>query len=578
MRYIFRSYYIGVFIAVLIVCIGYYGMIRPTILRTHHTYAWATLASVIATYETHMPPTVPFDMSAPQSIADVVHTATYMRVGVYTLDGDTVAFAPSDRQERVDRATLHAFATRVYTQVSATSRPYELGNDSHGAYAIIPVVHEGKMRAIGVLRLPEDAAASLVRAMDNALLLLVGLAGLIGCGITYCIVRQRRHDLRFFSTVLQRWAAGERRGPLTTHISDEYTPLKDAYNAAYTASQRRLDTVSHKVDAAYTIIRHLAEGVLVLNNEGRVVLCNASMSRILDTDIREDAYYWEVVRHPEIQTLLEKVFVEHVRVEEQFQHGERHMQMTGEYISPISHAVFTVYDVTEFVAITRIKQDLVSNVSHELRTPLSSIHGFVETLREDASPSADHYLEIIQRNTERLIAIVSDLLTLSELERPSRALVYDTVDIGELVRDVARTFSHKAAQKGIELCCDIPADLPAITADAFALQQVCTNIIDNACKYTEKGSVSIAVAPQDTGVVITVKDTGIGIPREDINRIFERFYVVDKSRSRRVGGTGLGLSIVKHCVQQHGGRIELTSKVGEGTTCTITIPGTPPLR
>jgi two-component system phosphate regulon sensor histidine kinase PhoR len=195
----------------------------------------------------------------------------------------------------------------------------------------------------------------------------------------------------------------------------------------------------------------------------------------------------------------------------------------------------------------------------------------VETLEEEVTDEGKHYLDIIQRNTERLINIVSDLLLLSELEEKEE-LQIEIIDLKALAQNVLRMFDHRLKEKGLTLSFEAAEGLPGIHGDPFKLEQMFVNLMDNAVKYTEKGGITLSIQPMNGRVSVKVSDTGIGIPKQDLPRIFERFYVVDKSRSRRIGGTGLGLSIVKHIVLLHNGTIDVQSSQGSGTTVTVTFP------
>ncbi|MCD6155495.1 MAG: PAS domain-containing sensor histidine kinase, partial [Candidatus Atribacteria bacterium] len=213
----------------------------------------------------------------------------------------------------------------------------------------------------------------------------------------------------------------------------------------------------------------------------------------------------------------------------------------------------------------------VVNVSHELRTPLTAIKGYVETLEEEIEGDSKRYLDIIKRHTERLINIVADLLLLSELEEKGLTQIKEEVNLEKVVKDVFKIFDQKAKEKGLKLNLICEGN-PVVEGDAFKLEQMFINLIDNAIKYTERGEVLVYLKQTDEEVIVKVKDTGIGIPKEHLDRIFERFYVVDKSRSKKLGGTGLGLSIVKHIVLLHNGKIDVKSSPGEGTEFIITFP------
>jgi len=222
--------------------------------------------------------------------------------------------------------------------------------------------------------------------------------------------------------------------------------------------------------------------------------------------------------------------------------------------------------------VEKIKRDLVSSVSHELRTPLTSIKGFAETLEEEMEGKNRHYVEIIKRNTDRLINIVRDLLLLAQLEEKGVELEIEEVDLKALAEQTMRIFDAQAKEKNLALRLESPADLPPVLADPFKIEQVLINLLDNAIKYTDKGEVSLVLGRSDQDVTIAVHDTGIGMPKEKLSRIFERFYVIDKSRSRKTGGTGLGLSIVKHIALLHGGEVSVESAPGAGSHFHVRLP------
>ena len=231
------------------------------------------------------------------------------------------------------------------------------------------------------------------------------------------------------------------------------------------------------------------------------------------------------------------------------------------------------HDITEIKKLQKIKTDFVLNVSHELRTPLTSIKGFIETIETGTLDDENkHYMGIIKRNTDRLINIINDLLSLSEMEEKGTKLQLETVNLKDIIEHALVVFEQQIQSKGFFVHLSIDPDLPTVQGDPFKLEQVFINLIDNAMKYTEKGGITIEMKSQDKKIVITLQDTGAGISPEHLSRIFERFYVVDKSRSKKLGGTGLGLSIVKHIILLHNGTIKAESTLGHGTTFIITLP------
>ena len=233
------------------------------------------------------------------------------------------------------------------------------------------------------------------------------------------------------------------------------------------------------------------------------------------------------------------------------------------------------HDITEMKNVEEIKKDFVVNVSHELRTPLTAIKGFAETLEEETDEKNRHYVDIIKRNTDRLINIVQDLLALSQLEERGTRLELEEVDLGDMIERTLKIFEHRMREKNLKFDLKTENGFPLIKADPFKLEQVFVNLIDNAIKYTEHGEITLSLKQSGNQVMMELEDTGIGISEDHIPRIFERFYVTDKSRSKMLGGTGLGLSIVKHIVLLHNGTIDVKSTPNKGTTFSITLPINP---
>ena len=233
-------------------------------------------------------------------------------------------------------------------------------------------------------------------------------------------------------------------------------------------------------------------------------------------------------------------------------------------------------DVTEGKKVEAIKRDFVANVSHELRTPLASIKGYTETLLGGALDDKGilkKFLTIIDRHANRMTALIEDLLTLSKLESHQMPMTFEPLDIKNIISGVIQGFEKQVKDKGIEIVMDIAdGEIPKVTGDKGRLEQVVVNLVDNAIKYTNDGAVKVVAKKLDNILRVDVEDTGIGIPEKDIPRIFERFYRVDKGRSRELGGTGLGLSIVKHIIQGHNGKIWVESQLGKGTTFSFTLP------
>jgi two-component system phosphate regulon sensor histidine kinase PhoR len=238
--------------------------------------------------------------------------------------------------------------------------------------------------------------------------------------------------------------------------------------------------------------------------------------------------------------------------------------------------IVVFHDITELKRLERIRQDFVANVSHELRTPLTTIRGYVEALLDgtlEDPTQAEQFLRVIERHTRRMEKIVSDLLLLSELEAPDRMLHREPLSWADLIGSAMEALRPQADSKNQLLQSTVPGELPVILGDNQKIHQVIINLLGNAIAYTQEGGrITVEVQPLEKGVEISVADDGIGIPPEHLSRIFERFYRVDKGRSRDEGGTGLGLSIVKHIVEAHGGWVRVESKPGRGSRFIFFLP------
>lgn len=346
-------------------------------------------------------------------------------------------------------------------------------------------------------------------------------------------------------------------------------------------------TLEESVDEAKlsAILSSMVEGVLVVDKKGAIVLMNPSLKKdfLVDAD-PVGKKPLEVIRNVALQDLVENVLgsVEPRVVSQEIAlivPQERFFMVNSVPIlrdAQMEGAVLVFHDITELKRLERVRQDFVANVSHELRTPLSSIKGYAETLLEgglEDKANARDFVDIIHRDSERLSNLIDDILDLSKIESGKMKMTFGPVDVADVLRRTLAVLENQAKAKNISVAADMPQGLPRVRADETRLIQVLMNLTDNAIKYTpEGGHVSITAAAEGGFVRVDVADTGIGIPEKDLPRIFERFYRVDKARSREMGGTGLGLSIVKHIVSAHDGQVWVASVQGQGTTFSFTIP------
>jgi len=367
-----------------------------------------------------------------------------------------------------------------------------------------------------------------------------------------------------------------------------------------TSPQDRFEQLAPDRATVEAVLQSLADPVIAVDPSLVVVFANRPAHEILAGEQQATGRrVAEVIRDPECVALIERAVQTRTEGSATIQLGlpPGRGRTYHVSISPIrgpgervGGAVCVFHDQTELLRLERIRSDFVANVSHELRTPLTAIHGFIETLQDGSYLNPERtkrYLGIMHAETTRLIAIINDLLHLSRLEAPASALARERLDIAAIAYEVTELVRERAQGKGLRLAVDVAESgrLPVCLGDPGAIRQALLNLVDNAVKYTESGgSVIVKVEPaaadagagvragEREGVRVTVIDTGVGIPEEALDRVFERFYRVDKARSRKEGGTGLGLSIVRHTVERHKGRLGIQSQVGKGTTIWFWLP------
>jgi len=389
---------------------------------------------------------------------------------------------------------------------------------------------------------------------------------------------------------------------------DELRDLAEALNAMAADLQAVLHRLEEEGRRSATILNNLGEALLVLDGRERITLMNPAAEQLFGLSPMPQLGHTllEVVRSHELDDLLKAAYQQEgtARAEITLLHPRRRI-LSGTAVvikdayGGVQGTVLAFRDITELKRLEDVRMEFVLNVSHELRTPLTAIRGYAETLldNQDADPAtARRFLEIIHRHSERLGRLLDDLLDLSNLELERSPLDLRPVGVADAARQVCTLLEAKATQKSVTLATGVPEDLPRVLADRDRLVQILVNLVDNAVKYTpEGGTVSIAAHPvpwpderpatapgnittQEFGIAIEVRDTGIGIPAKDLPRLTERFYRVDKARSRELGGTGLGLAIVKHLISAHGGRLCIDSTPGEGTQVqmVLRIAASPP--
>jgi two-component system phosphate regulon sensor histidine kinase PhoR len=428
--------------------------------------------------------------------------------------------------------------------------------------------------------------------------LLICIIGAIALVVFFRSFAMRVDNLTRFSL---RLAQGDFRPLPVEHSRDELAELTDSLNQAAAWMGRTIHSLSGERNRSSAILRSMVEGVAVIDAGERLVFSNAAFARILGLQpgASEGRALIEVLRNTELLGLIRRALRGEEGLQADILMGTVQLRSFSATAAPVkalendasgtagpsptpirtgrpAGAVVVLHDVTELRRLERVRQDFVANVSHEFKTPLTAIQGFAETLLSGAIDDPKNnrrFLRIIRDHAARLARLTDDLLKLARIEAGKLELQLLPVSVAEVVEPGIDTALLKANQKQITLTVDIPLDLPPIRGDAALLRDVLQNLTDNAIQYTPPaGKIRVSAELKNSELIVTVADTGIGIPLSDQERIFERFYRVDAARSREAGGTGLGLSIAKHIVEVHGGRLWVESEVGAGSKFSFSIP------
>lgn len=434
-----------------------------------------------------------------------------------------------------------------------------------------PARPDGTMLRVAVpaLRL-EGERSGILRGLLAALFALA----LAGAGLSYLLARWIAAPLKKIGDVAQALAGGDltRRAPSFTH--DEAGTLGRALNRMADELAAQIEKLRTARARLETTLSTMEDGVLSADRDGTVKLANGAAATLLGMSASPvGVKLWEAVRLPGFEQAARRVLKEGGPWLETLEVGPRFLSLRLAPVRAGEGAVLVAHDVTEDRRYDDLRKEFVANASHELRTPLTLVQGYVETLLDGAlrdEKEAREFLEIIDRNVRRLGGIVADLLDLSRLEAGRQVVARERVELAALLARVKEAFEPVAARKKQTL--EVAGE-GVLSADPVLLERALSNLVDNALKYTpEGGRIRVSAGPVDGRLELGVSDDGIGIPIEDQPRVFERFYRVDKSRSRDMGGTGLGLSIVKHVAQLHGGDVTVESAPGKGSRFTMRLP------
>ncbi|HPC67517.1 MAG TPA: ATP-binding protein [Syntrophorhabdaceae bacterium] len=494
-----------------------------------------------------------------------------MRITVMDSDGLVIADSEKDPRVMENHRMRPEFIDAVSGRIGKSMR-FSVTVEKKMLYVAVPIVADGKI--IGVLRISEflKDIESLLNDLRNKIIWLTLITATFAFIITLIISRGISKPLAELVLAAKQVSQGNFNVKVFLKNNDELKDLAESFNEMTIKMQNMFQHLANQKEEFNTIISSIEEPLFVLKKDGTVKLCNESFKRIADNRELKGGYFWEYCRSPELDDIVKKVKLERKHHLEEIKIKDRFYLCSFTFLNQTEEIVIILQDITRFKQLETLKKEFIANISHELRTPLTAIKGFIETLEEEEHIQNVRYLEAIKRHTNRLMNIVNDILVLSELEKEGIRLEKEDVNLIDLTENILKIFEQRIKEKGLSIVLNAQENIRPIKADSFRLEQMLINLMDNAIKYTEKGTITISINQDEDICMITVEDTGIGIPESSIPRIFERFYTADKSRSKKLGGTGLGLSIVKHIVLLHKGSIDVQSSFGKGTKFTIKLP------
>lgn len=504
------------------------------------------------------------------SLADVAGTVLAHRVTL--VSGDGVVLGDSEFDEpALSRLENHIGRPEVRAAMEADSGWAIRVSPSAGDEEMYAAVRTG--RGVARVSIPTRTLEATVGRVQRDVLVMTLLGTLLALTLAVIFSRSVTRPIRELRDDARAIAGGELDRRPALNAWGEVGELSAAFYRLAEQLSSRLRALEADDALLRALMDALNEGAIAFDARQQVVHVNARARRLLD--IRDEVPFPadRLPRDRGLQGAIAAALAGNASDGVELQLGDRTLALTARPLAP-GGAVVALFDLTTLRRLETVRRDFVANVSHELKTPLTVIGGFAETLGDqglDPSQRA-RFASAILSNTRRMQRLVDDLLDLSRIESGGWTPKASPTDVASAAREAFTTVRIRAEGKGLALRTDIEPTALTVHADATALRQVLANLVDNAVRHTESGSVTVSARPERGGVAVRVSDTGAGIRPEHLPRIFERFYRADSARSREEGGTGLGLAIVKHLVEAHGGRVQATSEPDRGTTIEAWFP------
>jgi len=451
-------------------------------------------------------------------------------------------------------------------------------------YVAVPIKTKAQITGYVRLARPLHDVQVLIEKVYHSIFLTIIIVSIISLIIAIFISYKLAEPIRMVEKFTERLRQGETKGSILLQTSDETKKLADNINYLVDELQNKIRLANEEKSKLMTALTSINEGVLILNTDGAIEFISPSLANILADQYGDicNKTLLEAFRNVELQKAFQRFKQSHDTVASEITLGSIEPVIMSVSISEVhgypgeEKDMVVFHDVTRLKKLERIRTDFVANVTHEIRTPLTAVIGYLETLQAGAIDNVEdarRFIDIMLKQAQRLNRLVEDLMTISKIELGEINFRFEDVLLPDIIGSVLPLVDAKAAAKNVHIKNHAPQKVPPVKGDRDRISQVLVNVLDNAVKFTPAGGHITIGAEENAGaLVVTICDTGIGIPREEIQRLGERFYRVDKTRSRDLGGTGLGLSIVKHLMMAHGGKMEIESQLGKGTKVSLFFP------
>ena len=451
-------------------------------------------------------------------------------------------------------------------------------------YVAVPNMSKSQITGYVRLARPLHDVQSVIEKVYQSIFLAIVIVAIISLIIALFISYRLAAPIRAMERFTEKLRQGHPAGTIILKTSDETKKLADNINYLVDELQSKIRLANEEKSKLMTAFTSMTEGVLILDVQNKIEFVNSALSNMLAVQYGDviGKTLMEAFRDVDLQKAFLKFKETHTTVFEEVTLGGIEPVILNVSISAVQNhpgeekVMVVFHDVTRLKRLEKIRVDFVANVTHEIRTPLTAIIGYLETINAGAINNTDdakRFIDISLKQAQRLNRLVEDLLVISKIELGELNFHFEEVSLRDALEGVIPLVEAKVGLKNITIHNKVQENLPHVWADRDRLTQILVNILDNAVKFTpEDGSVFIEAGQKDNYAVLTITDTGIGVPKEEVRRLGERFYRVDRSRSRDLGGTGLGLSIVKHLMIAHGGKIEIESQLGRGTKVSLFFP------